>query len=329
VRSISVDIGQDKLSAQINDYLRLLIDGRFEKERATFQEKAIALYNLLITPIESLLERNAEIVIIPDKALNQLPFASLISPSSKKYLIEDRPILVAPSANLFLVSTNRALLKEKVTDEKILSIGNPFFDRAKFPKLVDLPRDVSLATEIAKFYRSSMVLVEQEAREATIRKELEKTDIVHFTTYYLADERTPLFSLIPLAKEKSPAPKDQDGVLHTYELYGLNLSHLRLAILGGCQTGMEKYYRGEGAISLARAFQGAGIPLVVASLWRVESDPMMEFMVNFHKFRKRGGLRTVEALQRAQIEMIQSRDHVLRNPFHWAAYIVIGGHASF
>jgi CHAT domain-containing protein len=138
-----------------------------------------------------------------------------------------------------------------------------------------------------------------------------------------------MLSAMPLAGEGRPAAKESDGVLQTYEFYGLNLSRLRLVVLSACQTAGEQNFKGEGTVGLARPFQAAGIPLVVASLWPVESYSSKELMVRFHKYRKSGGLSTAQALRRAQLDMLKSASAELRNPYNWAAYTVIGGHSNF
>ena len=329
LQSRSVDITQDELSRKVNDYLQLLEKGASTQKSVDHRALASELYNLLIKPVESVLPRNTEVCIIPDKILNRLPFASLISPASGKYLIQERMIYISPSANMFLVSTDKARQKEGVTSETLLSVGNPWFDRGAFRNLKDIPWATDQAAKIATFYQLPTVLLEGDAREGAIRRMLERADVAHFAMHYIADERSPLLSLLPLAEEKLPTSKDRDGVLQTYEFYQMNLSRLRLVVLSACQTGIERYYKGEGAIGLARAFQGAGIPLVVASLWPVESYPTKELMVRFHQHRKRDGQPTAEALRQAQLDMINSSSAELRNPYHWAAYTVIGGHAKF
>jgi CHAT domain-containing protein len=138
-----------------------------------------------------------------------------------------------------------------------------------------------------------------------------------------------MLSLLPLAGERNPTSKASDGVLQAYEFYGMNLSRLRLVVLSACQTAGEQNFKGEGAVGLARPFQAAGIPLVVASLWPVESYSSKELMVMFHKYRKSVGLSTAQALRRAQLDMLKSASAELRNPYNWAAYTVIGGHSNF
>jgi CHAT domain-containing protein len=230
---------------------------------------------------------------------------------------------------MFLISSDRARQKETVQVERLLSVGNPRFDVATFSNLKDLPWAATQASAISAFYRSAEVLLEGNARKSSVKKAIERSEVAHFATHYIPDERSPMLSVLPLAGEGKPALKESDGMLRTYEFYGMDLSRLRLVVLSGCQTGIERYYKGEGAIGLARAFQMAGIPLVVASLWPVESYPTKELMIAFHKHRKTGGLSTAQALRQAQIDLLKSGSPELRNPYNWAAYTVIGGHAAF
>jgi CHAT domain-containing protein len=328
LKSRIVLIRQDELSAKVTAYLDSL-GAEWNGRKLDPRPQGVELYKILIEPIESQLNRDFEICVIPDKALNRLPFAALISPRTGKYLIEERTIYVSPSANMFLAATDIAGRKGGVRNERLLAIGNPQVDRNRFPRLVDLPNAASQAQEEEAFYNDGVVVLNGKAREAYIRQEIEKADVVDFAMHYVADERSPLLSILPLAAEKAPASKAQDGMLYAYEFYKMNLSRLRLAILSGCQTGIERFYKGEGAIGLARAFQAAGVPLVVASLWRVEDHQAKDLMVAFHRHRKQEGLRTAQALRRAQLDQIKSVDPQTRSPYHWAAYVVVGGRADF
>jgi CHAT domain-containing protein len=328
-KSHSVEVGREEIDNKVSDYLRSLTSGQNVAHGGNYRARSSELYSLLIKPVMNLLDKDAEICIIPDKALNRLPFASLISPDTGKYLIEEQAILTSPSANMFLVASDRAWQKEAVQTERLLSVGNPWFDKAMFGDLKDLPWAAKQASEISAFYQNSTVFLEKNARELDVRTEIEKSDVAHFATHYVADERSPMLSAIPLAGEKNPASKENDGVLQTFEFYNMNLSRLRLVVLSACQTGIERYYKGEGAIGLARPFQSAGIPLVMASLWPVESYPTKELMIAFHKHRKSDRLSTAQALRQAQLDMIRSGSTEFRNPYHWAAYTVVGGHANF
>jgi CHAT domain-containing protein len=82
-------------------------------------------------------------------------------------------------------------------------------------------------------------------------------------------------------------------------------------------------------ISISRPFIAIGVPLVVASLWPVDSAATEALMVSFHKHRKQDGLSTAEALRRAQTDMLTHTEGRYRQPYYWASFITIGGYTRF
>lgn len=327
LKSQVVPIGQEKLSDKVTAYLSSL-ETEWRGQGGDSRPQAIELYRILIEPIENQLDKNFEVCIIPDKILHHLPFAALIAPKTNKYLIEERAIYVSPSANMFLVATDIARRKGGVKSERLLAVGNPDFDKDRLPNLKDLPNAATQVLEAAAFYDAKLVLLNGEARESSIRQEIEKSDIVDFALHYVQGG-SPLFSFLPVAKGKGATSNAQDGMIYAHDLYGMKLSRLRVAILSGCETGVGKLYKGEGAISLARAFQVAGVPVVAASLWKVQDYSAKELMIALHKYRRKGGLTTVQALRRAQLDQIGAIDARARSPYHWSAFVVTGGSAGF
>ena len=94
------------LEKKINDYRNSIL----EKKTKTEIEKASAeIYELLIPPN---LDKQKTLCIIPDKNINLLPFASLISPEGN-YLIEDFPIIYSASSSVFISATENAETKGK------------------------------------------------------------------------------------------------------------------------------------------------------------------------------------------------------------------------
>jgi CHAT domain-containing protein len=146
-------------------------------------------------------------------------------------------------------------------------------------------------------------------------------DVVHLAVHAIDEEGDEMHSRLVLANARTASAGDD---LEAREIYQLNLRKTRLAVLSTCQTGSGRYYAGEGTLSLARAFLVAGVPVVVSSLWAVESQATAELMINFHKIRKQG-YSTAEALRRAQLEMLGSSQSSLRHPYYWSAFSVLGG----
>lgn len=287
------------------------------------------LHELLIAPVEPLLDGSNRLIMVPDKELNRMPWDALIS-AGGDYLIENYLVTAAPSATLFAMCTDLANEKAVAAPEHAMSVGDPSFDRLEFKKLDRLPDALGEAEAIAKLYPSSSRLLGPAARELAVRDELKVADVAHFAGHCVVNERSPMRSSLVLAREpagnRDPAI---DGKLQTGEICGLKLPRLRLAVLSACQTGVERYYRGEGMIGMARAFLIARVPVVVASLWPVDSKATRELMIRFHQYRKRDGLPTAEALRLAKLYLLHGRVEHDSSPVYWAAFQVIGGNARY
>src|SRR5262249_38065525 len=137
---------------------------------------ARALFDILIKPIDAYLDRNKPLCIVPDKLLNRLPFATLVSSDSGRFLLEDYSLLVSPSSSLFTLCTEIANKKAIVKDERILCVGNPRFDRQAFGFLDDLPSAGGEAQEVARLYVSSRLLTGEEATPEHVIAEMTKSD---------------------------------------------------------------------------------------------------------------------------------------------------------
>jgi CHAT domain-containing protein len=141
--------------------------------------------------------------------------------------------------------------------------------------------------------------------------------VIHFAGHFVANQRLPGNSKLLFAGSD----------LRSAELAGYKLPNAKLVVLSACETGFERYDKSEGAIGIARTFLALGAPLVVASQWKVDSEPTKNLMVAFHRNRKELGLSSAESLQRAQLEVFRSEQ--TSAPFYWAAFSLFGGYANY
>ncbi len=95
------------------------------------------------------------------------------------------------------------------------------------------------------------------------------------------------------------AGRPREGFLGLSDIYELDLD-ADLVVLSGCQTALGKEVRGEGLMGLTRGFQYAGVPRVVASLWKVEDRTTAELMTRFYRAMWRDHLPPAAALRAAQ-----------------------------
>jgi len=93
----------------------------------------------------------------------------------------------------------------------------------------------------------------------------------------------------------------------------------RLVVLSACETGLGKEVKGEGLMSLTRAFMYAGTPSVVVSLWNVNDESAADLMIRFYRNLKTG-MSKGEALRQAQLETIRDNGF----PFFWAPFVLVG-----
>jgi CHAT domain-containing protein len=329
IRLETKEIGAAALSEKIVRYWQVAANVS-ERAQAEADQLAGELYTTLIAPFETRLDRQKQLCIVPDKALVYLPFGALRSPASRAYLASDYLIVYAPSATLFLHCTAVARQRDLRRPEYALSVGNPAFDRDLFRALPDLPASANEAEAIRRIYESGCVLIGERATEDRVKAEMMKADVINLASHYIVNQASPPRSGLLLTKGLASAGGEPgaDGVLRAGEVYAMKLRQARLVVLAACRTGVEGYYKGEGMIGMSRAFIIAGVPLIVASLWPVDSEATALLIEKLHTYRKRAGLSTAAALQQAQRDFINGADARRQQPYYWASFVLIGGFAK-
>ena len=326
IHATTVPIRSDELNQTVHSFFEIVDNPSDPKE---LPPQAKNLYRILIAPVESFLDKSQYLCIVPDKALNYVPFQALMSPASGRYLIEDHILGTAPSATIFVTMGASSRAKAEKSEEQVLSVGNPHFNRNEFENLSDLRSAAMEAKAVSGLYRKNHLLLRDEATETKVRSEMELSDVVHLAMHYVVNDQMAMLSGFPLAPETSGAQNSTDGFLQSYEIQSLKLTRTRLVILSGCQTATGRQYAGEGAMSAARPFMIAGVPTVVATLWPVDSEASAELMISFHAHRTRDHLPPAEALRRAQIEMARGDDATYHHPYYWSAFQAIGGFTTY
>jgi CHAT domain-containing protein len=266
---------------------------------------------------------------VPDKVLNNLPFAALVSPASGSYLVEDYQLTVAPSATIYLSCSEWRNHTTDRSHERLLAVGDPTFDSTEFSSFPRLPSTRQQVNKIAELYPSPSVLTDSSAREEVVKREMQEADVIHLASHYVVYEGDPMNSRLLLAQEPPDRSKSDRsaGFLRADEVYALNLRHAPVVILAACESGVENYYNGEGMIGMSRVFIAAGAQVVVASLWQVDAYATDTLMVDFHRHRKFEGRSTSEALRLAQLDMLSSP--LKKHPYYWAGFTTIGGQTDF
>ena len=116
---------------------------------------------------------------------------------------------------------------------------------------------------------------------------------------------------------------DHDGLLYLHELYNLPLI-ADLAVLSACETGGGKYTRGEGIVSLGKAFRYAGCENIVMSLWKVNDRTTAQLMQIFFRHLS-VGMNKDEALRQAKLSFLSDpKNRHFTHPYYWSGFILSG-----
>jgi CHAT domain-containing protein/Tfp pilus assembly protein PilF len=288
------------------------------------------------------------LLISPDGPLWEVPFAALVmnAQGTPKYLGTDKAITYTQSLTLFAQSRADAPQLVKGRSPSAVVVGNPIFDRkttllastapASHPArgeraylYIDgkppapLPATRTEAIRIAQLY-GIVPLLEEDATEAALRKQIETADVIHLATHgYLHPVRAMSSGILLTVPDSEPpvGKTDNDGVLQAWEIYSQLRLKAELVVLSACETGRGQNVQGEGVIGMTRALQYAGARSIIASQWKADDQRTLTLMVLLHR-HLRQGLAKDEALQRAMAHLrsYPSTAH----PYYWAPFFLIG-----
>lgn len=256
----------------------------------------------------------SRIAFIPDPLLSSVRFAALRS-TSGRYLVEDHTLVVAPSATLYVRNCDRDRFLGARGEPSLFAVASPQSPRG-FDDLPPLTHAASEVQRIARGYANARMVIAPSGDELqSLLASARFFDVVHFAAHSVVDDRTPARSALLVG---------ESGRITAAEIEAAALPHVRLVVLGSCNTGIGRNHSSEGAISLARAFMVAGVPTVIGTVAPIEDDAAERILTRFHD-AYRGGLDAAAALRHAQLQMLHESTEADANPASWAAFEVIGG----
>src|SRR5262249_16916652 len=89
------------------------------------------IYDELIPPWVEPLPDSVQLVFVPDRYLNGVPFAALRNPRTGRYLVEEHASSVVPSLQLYLACLSRGTTRNRRHWSALL-VSNPAFDKSVF-----------------------------------------------------------------------------------------------------------------------------------------------------------------------------------------------------
>lgn len=264
-------------------------------------------YDVLLAPVEGLFKKSEKLVIARHDILGFLPFEILEKKGKSDYLLFDYTISYANSASLQFDYDATKPQSDIIAYAPFSNGKQSGIFRDKGFKT--LPASINEMGEI-----NGQIFQDNKATKLNFQETYRNKGIIHFATHAQVNDAEPLKSFIALY------PEGKDFKLYTPELYNLSLENTQLVVLSACETGKGQIRKGEGIISLARAFQFAGCPSVITTLWNAHDESIAKLSEKFYYYLKKGHP-TDEAIRLSKIDLIQTEsDH----PFYWSNFVLIG-----
>ncbi|AFZ59683.1 tetratricopeptide repeat protein [Anabaena cylindrica FACHB-243] len=285
--------------------------------RKDVKPTANKLYNYLIQPIENDLKQAEAKVIIyaPDDRLRYIPLAALYD--GKNWLAQRYTVNNITAASLTKLDNkpqkNLQTLAAAFTKGKYtVSLGTE--RQAEFSGLEFAKVEVE---NLAKTIPGTKILLDNEFTPKITIPQMNDYKIVHLATHGLLVTGEPENSFIIFGDGEKATLRDIEN---------WSLPNVDLVVLSACQTGLgEKLGNGQEILGLGYQIQLTGAKASMASLWSVSDGGTQALMNEFYTLLKVGNVTKAEALQKAQLALLNNTNKTeFKHPYYWAAFILIG-----
>lgn len=284
--------GAERFESRVRDLRDLMgSPGAGEQSDTLIATAGRAIGDTLLRGVADLVDASRRILFAPDGALNLIPIGAL----------EHRDVAFVPS--VALLGVLRAASREST---------------AAAPSVVVVGGDPTTglkgaAWEVARLEWRYEGVVAARGPDGGPPRRLDG-QIIHVAGHAEVDDQRPWRSGFVLGPGRDGAPVR----LTAAEIVGRKLT-ARLAVLAGCTSAGGRVLSGEGVQGLTAAFMGAGVPVVVASLWPVDDVATARLVESFYSELARGRS-AGEALRAAQ----RALQKVHAQPFYWAGFVLVG-----
>ena len=307
-------------------------------------QDARALYELVIRPIEPWLSGVRQWVVIPDGALDYVPFAALqrADAKSETFVAIQHDVAYTPAAWMLSTSGTPAEPHER---RGLLLVADPVY-QADDPRLASLEnaaltRQASAKQEIdpsRRDYRriaftareAAQILAEfspadvdqlvglNATRERLLSLDWSRYRFIHIATHGIVDAQVPQLSALILGSYDASG-NVVDGAVRVADL-SLQTLRADVAVFSACDTALGKEVPSEGLVGISSTVLARGARAVVASLWPVSDEIGARLMTEFYRHLLRDSMSAPAALGAAMRSVVSRGGSA--DPALWAAFQV-------
>jgi CHAT domain-containing protein/Tfp pilus assembly protein PilF len=313
--------GRQEIETIAGQIQALLADTATRRQQQRMESLLAKVSELVLGPFADKLPRVRTLAVVPDGALQTLPFAALFRPdaagrSTGEPLVASHVTVVLPSPSTLAALRQREAGRIGRPDKLIAVIADPVFEER-----VRLKQTKAEAQKILSLVPEGMgraIVGLAAVPEVLSTPDLRRYRYLHFGTHGVVDAKQPELSGIILS-QLTPDGRRRDGILRFYDVYGLDLP-VELVSLSTCRSADGPQIRREGPITMTRSFFYAGASRVLGTLWEVSDKPAAELTAAFYEGVLRDGKTPAEALRSAQDTMRRKG----WPPHNWAAFVLQG-----
>ena len=301
-----------------------------------FQVLGNSLYGMLLKPFEQNLAHQRHVVIVSDSNMPDIPFECLPENGTDHLLCDRLSVSYHYSVALWnrsrnLAAANRnellnfiAIAPEynRLPNSEGLAKTSDLDTERDAGFLMPLPMAKNEVTRIGDLLMRSGVndvkVVKTAISKAMFKQFVKEYSMVHVAAHGFADMNDYRNSGIFFSAMDSSGA-NQGDFLSLNEIYDLE-TYSKLVVLSACKTSVGDRFKGEGTMALPRGFIYAGVPNVIASLWKVHDSKTKDLMVSFYTNLFEHNVSYSEALRLAKLECA-AKGFL---PIDWAGFVIVG-----
>jgi CHAT domain-containing protein len=295
----------------LEKYRYFLSENNGYRKPQEFIKTSTYLYEILLGHLSPKYLNINNLILIPDGVLSLIPFEPLIEPT-----------INTPETNSF--SNVPFIIKRlsiSYTPAWKIYQNNPNFELPSKPKIMlftydndskELPYSEMEVVNIQNIFRSNATIFQgKNCNKSNFLNQHHNFDVIHLALHAYSSRNNKQDNKIWFMPNK----KD---TLYGFDIMNQNFN-AKLVVLSACQTAYGKTETGEGTFSLSRAFMQAGIPHIIASLWKIDDNSTAEILPQFYK-NISIGKSPPDALRFAKLEFI-NKSSFSANPKYWAGLV--------
>jgi CHAT domain-containing protein len=256
------------------------------------------LFSIFLQPVTSDISSSRLVIIESDRIAYTLPMEALRSPEGW-YFGEKYSVIYSPG----MLVEKKLRLPGRVTGQESLLL----LDASHVFGAGYLPGLDKQKVAIARLFSRTKLVDSVKTNWDQVRSMLTSAQIFH----YMGHGRP----------NGSGTSLDYDAVrqLRTKDFEPNLLKHTGIAVLAACSGAAGRDDGVADTNNLTRAFLSAGVPIVIASRWNVDSSSTSQLMISFYEHLIKNES-VAQAMYNARVEVLRTNAH----PYFWAGFSLAG-----